>query len=41
VVAVPQGARIADANALVVDTLEGRQPQELWLDAQRHRHLEA
>lgn len=41
VVAVPQGARIADANALVVDTLEGRQPQQLWLDARRHRHLEA
>ena len=33
VVAVPQGARIDDANALVVDTLENRQAQELWLDA--------
>ena len=39
VVAVPQGARIDDANALVVDTLENRQPQELWLDAWRHRRL--
>jgi len=41
VVAIPQGVRIDDSSVLIVDTLENRQPQELWRDARRHLRLDA
>ena len=37
VVAVPQGVRVEGSSALIVDTLENRQPQDLWRDARRLR----
>ena len=36
VVAVPQVARVDDWNILIVDSLENRQPHDLWLDARRY-----
>ena len=41
VVAVPQGVRIDGSSLLIVDSLENRQPQELWRDARRHLRLDA
>ena len=41
VVAVPQGVHIDSSNVLIVDTLENRQPQDLWRDARRHLRLDS
>ncbi len=41
VVAVPQGVRIDGSSALIVDSLESRQPQDLWRDARRHLRRDA
>ena len=41
VVAVPQGVRIDGSSVLIVDSLENRQPQDLWRDARRHLRLDA
>jgi beta-phosphoglucomutase-like phosphatase (HAD superfamily) len=41
VVAVPQGVRIDGSSVLIVESLENRQPQDLWRDARRHLRLDA
>jgi hypothetical protein len=41
VVAVPQGVHIDGSSVLIVDSLENRQPRDLWRDARRHLRLDA